>query len=212
MTWPWPDSLIGSSEFLGVGLPQPRPLDDGSGRGVGRSALAKPLEHGHGHLGQYLAKILEGGDSVRRHCATPRNAVELAAKQFVQLPAKILLLRGHSLVSAVPGDKHADPGLLDLIQAAEQIEVRVRLGHPRVNETQARRRQLPVAAYPRTTARERGYRRLAVEALRGEVRGVVCDGLGVVRLIWAPGIRCLAVIFAGATGRERRDVVCQHRD
>src|SRR5580692_3555167 len=102
MTWPWLDSLIGSSEFLGVGSPQPRPLDDGSHRGVGRSTFAKPLKHGHRHLGQHLAKILKGRDSARRHCATPRNAVELAAKQFVQPPAKVLLLRVHPLVPAVP--------------------------------------------------------------------------------------------------------------
>src|ERR1700728_1537160 len=136
MTWPRLDSLIGSSEFLGVGLPQPRPLDDGPDRGVGRSTFAKPLKHGHGHLRQYLAKILEGWDSVRRHCAAPRNAVEFAAKQFVQPPAKILLRRAHPLIPAVPGDEHADPGLLDLIEAAEQMAVRVRLGDPRVNETQ----------------------------------------------------------------------------
>src|ERR1700733_7157201 len=202
MTWPWLGSLIGISEVLRVGLPQPRPLNDRPVRRMSRSAFAKSLKHRHGHLGQHLAKVLEGRDSARPHSATPRNAVELAAEMFVQFPAKILLRNAHPLVPAVPRDEHTDPGLFDLVQAAEQFAVRVRQSDPRIDEAQARRRY-PVVASSQPSRLERPDGELAVEALRGEVRRVVGDGLGVVRLIWAPGMRCLTVIIAHPAGWER---------
>jgi len=132
-----------------------------------RRVSAESLQHDHRHLGQNLAKILEGRDSIRCHLATSRHASELAAQTVVQLLAKIMLGCAHLRVPGIPGHKNADPGLSDVVQAFQPFVMRFGQAHPRINQTQARWYRLSVAGPGHWVILNRPDQGLAVEAFLG---------------------------------------------
>ncbi len=85
-----------------------------------------------------------------------------------------LLPRASPGVLAVPGDEHADPGLLDPVQPAQLFLMRGRQAHPGIHQAQARRR-LTARCCPSWPCRpsKAPTQRLAVEALLGQFQGIV---------------------------------------